>query len=273
MIPARMKTWTVTRIRQAKGKQRIACLTAYDCTTARMVDEAGLPLILVGDSLGMTVLGYETTLPVTVEQMLHHTAAVARGVKNALVIADMPFLSYQTSIETGISNCGRMLKEAGADAVKIEGGAFRADLIRALTANGIPVMGHIGLTPQSIREMGGYKIQGRTSAAATQLQADAQALSDAGIFSLVLECIPSALAAEITAAVPVPTIGIGAGPFCDGQVLVSHDMLGLNDQFQLKFVKRYATLAPQMRTAFSTYAQEVADGTFPGPEHGYDAET
>ena len=273
MILARMKRWTVTRIRQAKGKQRIACLTAYDYTTARMVDEADIPLVLVGDSLGMTMLGYDTTIPVTMEQMLHHTAAVVRGVKNALVIADMPFLSYQISIETGITNAGRMLKEAGADAVKIEGGAFRTDLVQALIANGIPVVGHIGLTPQSIREMGGYKVQGRTSAAAAQLRADALALADAGIFALVLECIPAALAAEITAAIPVPTIGIGAGPFCDGQVLVSHDMLGLNDQFQPKFVKRYANLAPQMRAAFSAYVREVTDGSFPGPEHGYDEET
>jgi len=267
-----MKMWTVTRIRQAKGKQRLACLTAYDCPTARMVDEAGIPLILVGDSVGMAVLGYDSTLPVTMEQMLHHTAAVVRGVQNALVIADMPFLSYQVSIESGIINAGRLLKEAGADAVKIEGGAFRADLVRALVANGIPVIGHIGLTPQSVREFGGFKVQGRTSAAAAQLRADALALAEAGIFALVLECIPAVLGADITTAVSVPTIGIGAGPLCDGQVLVSSDMLGLNDQFQPRFVKRYANLAPQMRAAFAAYAREVADGTFPGPEHGYEAE-
>ena len=267
-----MKTWTATRIRQAKGKQKLACLTAYDYATARMIDEAGIPLILVGDSLGMTVLGYDTTIPVTMEQMLHHTAAVVRGVKNALVIADMPFLSYQTSIETGIANAGRLLKEAGADAVKIEGGAFRADLVRALTANGIPVVGHIGLTPQSIRKLG-YKVQGKTPSAAAQLHEDAIALAEAGIFALVLECLPSPLAAEITAAVPVPTIGIGAGAACDGQVLVSHDMLGLTEEFQPKFVKRYADLAPQMRAAFAAYAKEVGDGTFPGPEHGYDAQS
>jgi len=266
-----MKTWTATRIRQAKGKQKLACLAAYDCTTARMIDEAGIPLILVGDSLGMTVLGYDTTIPVTMEQMLHHTTAVVRGVKNALVIADMPFLSYQTSIEAGITNAGRLLKEAGADAVKIEGGAFRADLVGALTANGIPVVGHIGLTPQSIRELGGYKVQGRTQPAADRLLTDAKTLTDAGVFALVLECLPTPLAAEITAAVSVPTIGIGAGPGCDGQVLVSHDMLGMNDQFQPRFVKRYADLAPQMRAAFAAFAKEVADGSFPGPEHGYDA--
>lgn len=268
-----MKTWTVPRVRQVKGKQKLACLTAYDYTTARMMDEAGIPLILVGDSLGMTVLGFDTTIPVTMEQMLHHTAAVVRGVKHALVIADMPFLSYQASIESGITNAGRLIKEAGADAVKIEGGAFRSDLIRALTANGIPVVGHIGLTPQSIRELGAYKLQGRTAPAAEQLCVDAQALAEAGVFALVLECLPSPLAAEITAATPVPTIGIGAGPACDVQVLVSHDMLGLNDQFQPRFVKRYADLAPRMRAAFAAYAREVGDGTFPGPEHGYDAGT
>ena len=266
-----MKTWTATRIRQAKGKQKISCLTAYDCTTARMVDETGIPLVMVGDSLGMTVLGYETTIPVTMEQMLHHTAAVVRGVKSALVIADMPFLSYQVSIESGIANAGRLIKEAGADAVKIEGGAFRSDLVRALVTNGIPVVGHIGLTPQSILEMGGYKIQGRTAPAAARLLADAQALAEAGIFALVLECLPSPLATEITAAVPVPTIGIGAGPGCDGQVLVSHDLLGLNEQFLPKFAKRYANLAPQMRTAFAEFAKDVTAGTFPGPEHGFDA--
>ena len=268
-----MKTWTATRIRQAKGKQKLACLTAYDCATARMVDEVGIPLVLVGDSLGMTVLGYDTTIPVTMEDMLHHTAAVVRGVKNALVIADMPFLSYQISIESGIANAGRLIKESGADAVKIEGGAFRTDLVRTLVANGIPVMGHIGLTPQSIRELGGYKVQGRTAPAAAQLQVDAQALAEAGIFALVLECVPAALAAEITAAIPVPTIGIGAGAGCDGQVLVSHDMLGLNEQFLPKFAKRYANLAPQMRTAFADFAKDVAAGTFPGPEHCYEAGT
>ena len=267
-----MKTWTATRIRQAKGKQKLACLTAYDCTTARMIDEVGIPLVLVGDSLGMTMLGYDTTIPVTMEQMLHHTAAVVRGVTNALVIADMPFLSYQASIETGITNAGRLIKEAGAESVKIEGGTFRGDLVRALIDNGIPVVGHIGLTPQSVREMGGFKVQGRTPPAAARLLADAVALSEAGIFALVLECIPATLAAEITAAIPVPTIGIGAGPGCDGQVLVCHDMLGLNEQFHPKFVKLYADLAPQMRAAFATYAKEVADGTFPGPEHSYDAE-
>lgn len=267
-----MKAWTVTRIRQAKGKQKLPCLTAYDCTTARMVDEAGIPLILVGDSLGMTMLGYDTTIPVTMEQMLHHTAAVVRGVRNALVIADMPFLSYQASIEQGVANAGRLLKEGGADAVKIEGGAFRADLVKALVANGIPVVGHIGLTPQSIREFGGYKVQGRTPPAAARLRKDARALEKAGAFALVLECLLSPVAASITAALRIPTIGIGAGPGCDGQVLVSHDLLGLNEQFRPRFVKRYANLAPQIRRAFAAYARDVVNGDFPAPEHGYDSD-
>jgi 3-methyl-2-oxobutanoate hydroxymethyltransferase len=266
-----MKTWTVTRIRESKGHQKLACLTAYDYTTAHLIDEAGLPLILVGDSLGMTMLGYDSTLPVTMEHMLHHTAAVVRGVKNALVVADMPFLSYQVTIAEGVQNAGRLLKEAGADAVKIEGGAIRVELIRTLIANGIPMMGHLGLTPQSVNAFGGYKVQGRDQKTADQLRADALLLAEAGVFAIVLECVPVALAASITAAVSVPTIGIGAGPSCDGQVLVSHDMLGLNDAFKPRFVKQYASLGAQMRTAFAAYAGEVASGAYPGPEHGYDA--
>lgn len=266
-----MKTWTTQHIRQAKGREKLPCLTAYDATTARLIDEAGLPLILVGDSLGMTMLGYDTTLPVTMAQMLDHTAAVARGAPHALVVADMPFLSYQVSIEQALLHAGGFLKDANADAVKIEGGAFRAALVRTLTRNGIPVMGHIGLTPQSIRELGGFKVQGRLPAAAESLRDDAVALAEAGAFALVLECMPPGLAAAITAAVPIPTIGIGAGPACDGQVLVCHDMLGLNDRFQPRFVKRYADLGAQMRTAFAAYARDVQAGTFPGPEHLYDA--
>ncbi len=264
-----MKTWTTQRIRESKGRQKLPCLTAYDATTARLIDEAGVPLILVGDSLGMTMLGYETTLPVTMEQMLDHTAAVVRGTKQALVVADMPFLSYQVSIEQALLHGGRFLKESGADAVKIEGGAFRADLVCSLTRNGIPVMGHIGLTPQSVRELGGFKVQGRLPAAAATLRDDALALAEAGAFAIVLECMPPSLAGAITAAAPVPTIGIGAGPECDGQILVCHDMLGLNDQFQPRFVKRYADLGAQMRAAFAAYAQDVTGGVFPGPEHSY----
>jgi 3-methyl-2-oxobutanoate hydroxymethyltransferase len=268
---SKSRKWTVPGLQALKGKQRIAVLTAYDYPTARLVDEAGLPMILVGDSLGMTVLGYDSTLPVTMEDMLHHTRAVVRGVSRAIVIADMPFLSYQVSMEQGIDNAGRLLKDAGADAVKIEGGAFRRPLISALVANGIPVMGHIGLTPQSVRTMGGYKVQGRSLEQAEELKRDALELAGAGVFSLVLEGIPVDLARAITESLPIPTIGIGAGPHCDGQVLVLHDLLGINEDFEPTFVKRYAHLGKDMRTAFTAYREDVESGSFPGPEHGYGA--
>lgn len=261
--------WTVTRIRKRKGKGKIVSLTAYDYATARLVDEAGIHLIIVGDSLGMTMLGYESTIPVTMDDMRHHAAAVMRGVKRALVVADMPFLSFQVSIEQAVDNAGRLIKEAGADAVKIEGGAFRAPVVRALVENGIPVMGHIGLTPQSVRAMGGYKVQGRSDEDAQRLKEDAVALEEAGIFSLVLEGMPATLAAGITSAISIPTVGIGAGPDCDGQVLVIHDLLGMFGDFQPRFVKRYANLGDDMRRAFETYRREVEDGTFPGEEHCY----
>ena len=261
--------WTTARIRSAKGRQKLACLTAYDYTTARLIDESGVPLILVGDSLAMTMLGYDTTLPVTMEQMLHHTAAVVRGVKQALVVADMPFMSYQVSVSQGIENAGRFLKESGAGAVKVEGGAVRTELVSALVANGIPALAHIGLTPQSIHEMGGYKVQGRTNGDAQTLIADARALADAGAFALVLECVPGELASEITAAVPIPTIGIGAGVGCDGQILVTHDLLGLYDALRPRFVKQYAALGDSMRQAFADYIGEVESGAFPADEHTY----
>jgi 3-methyl-2-oxobutanoate hydroxymethyltransferase len=263
-------TWTAAAIRAAKGTRKLACLTAADCVTARILDAAGVPLILVGDSLGMTVLGYDTTLPVTMKEMLHHTAAVVRGVRSALVVADMPFLSYQASIEQALFNAGRFLKEAGAGAVKLEGGALRAPTVRALVDNGIPVLGHIGLTPQSVRETG-YTVQGRDPEAAARLGDDAAALAEAGVFGLVLECVPAALAADITAAVPVPTIGIGAGADCDGQVLVLHDMLGLNTGRLPRFVKQYATLAPEIRRAVEAYRRDVESGAFPAAEHTYQA--
>ncbi len=263
------KTWSVDKIYALKGREKIACLTAYDYATARLLDEVGLPLLLVGDSLAMTVLGYENTLPVTMEEMLHHTAAVARGAQHAMVVADMPFMSYQVSTEQALANAGRFLKQAGADAVKIEGGAFRAPMIQALINNGMPVMGHIGLTPQSIRTFGGYKVQGRTLPEAARLKEDALALDAAGVFTLVLECVPRDLAAEITRAVSVPTIGIGAGPDCDGQILVMHDILGMYGDFQPKFVKRYAELGKLMREAFAAYKDEVQSGRFPDPEHSY----
>lgn len=261
--------WTVDRIRKLKGKEKIVSLTAYDYTTARWMDAAGIQLLLVGDSLGMTMLGYDSTIPVTMADMIHHTKAVKRGTESALVVADMPFLSFQVGLDEAVENAGLLIKEAGADAVKIEGGAFRAETIQHLIKNGIPVMGHIGLTPQSVRAFGGYKIQGRDSEGAAQLLADAQALADAGVFALVLEGIPAPLAAEITQAVSVPTVGIGAGPDCDGQVLVMHDMLGITKDFSPRFIKRYAELGEAMQTAFATYKAEVEAGTFPGPEHCY----
>lgn len=260
---------TTHSIRAMKNNQRVVCLTAYDYAVARALDAADIDLVLVGDSLAMTVLGYDTTLPVTMDEMLHHTAAVVRGTENALVAADMPFMSYQLSSEQAMENAGRFLKTAGADAVKIEGGAFRADTIRALVQNGIPVLAHIGLTPQSIRAMGGYRVQGRRPEEAEDLLNDARALDEAGAFAIVLECMPTALAADITAAVNIPTIGIGAGAGCDGQVLVTNDLLGLYSEMTPKFVKRYAELGSQMTTAFASYRDEVRDGTFPADEHAY----
>lgn len=264
-----MAKWTARRVRATKGNQRIACLTAYDYATARILDSAGIELILVGDSLAMTMLGYETTLPVTVDEMLHHTAAVARGVKEALVVADMPFMSYQVSREQAIANAGRFIKQGAADAVKIEGGRIRKDTVETLVRNGIPVLGHIGLTPQSIREMGGYKVQGKALDEAADLVEDARVLASAGAFAIVLECVPAALGAEITETVDVPTIGIGAGKACDGQILVTHDILGLYSDFAPRFVKRYAELGTEMKAAFEAYRDDVANGRFPDEEHSY----
>jgi 3-methyl-2-oxobutanoate hydroxymethyltransferase len=263
-----MKLWNAAKIKASKGVCKIPCVTVYDFACARLADAAGIPLLLVGDSLGMAVLGYSSTLPVTMDVMLHHTAAVVRGTREALVVADMPFLSYQISLAEGIRNAGRFLQEAGADAVKIEGGAFRSDFVEALTLNGIPVLGHIGLTPQSVNVFGGFKVQGRTREAGEQLVADARALAEAGAFAIVLECVPPDVAEAVTAASPVPVIGIGAGPACDGQVLVMHDLLGLSEN-PPRFVKPYAALADTLRDAFRAYADEVRSGTFPGPEHCY----
>ncbi len=261
--------WTVTRIKAAKGKRKLPCLTAYDYAMARLVDAAGIPLVLVGDSLAMTMLGYPNTLPVTVEEMMHHCKAVSRGAPHALVVADLPFLSYEASVEQAVLTAGRFVKEGGAHAVKIEGGAFRGPTVEALVRNGIPVMGHIGLTPQSIRQTGGYKVQGRAEADAERLAQDAAALDQAGVFALVLECVPVALAERITGSISVPTIGIGAGPDCDGQILVIHDLLGMYDKLSPKFVKRYAELGETMRQAFAAYRADVETGAFPAPEHGY----
>lgn len=265
-----MKTkWTAERIKGIKGYGKVTCLTAYDFTTARHLDAAGIHMALVGDSLANTMLGFTTTLPVTLDQMLHHTAAVSRGVSGAMVVADMPFMSYQVSPEQALANAGRFLKEAGADGVKIEGGAFREPTVCALVQNGIPVLGHIGLTPQSIRQFGGYKVQGKKDADAERLISDAQALESAGVFALVIECVPATLGEAITRAVGIPTIGIGAGPHCDGQVLVSHDLLGLSGASVPRFVKRYANLGDQMIEAFKAYKQDVEQGTFPSDDQGY----
>ncbi len=255
--------WTVPKIKALKGGQKIATLTAYDYLTARYVDEAGIPLVLVGDSLGMTILGYETTLPVTMDEMVHHTAAVSRGVKEALIVADMPFMSYQGTLEHALENAGRFIKEGGADAVKIEGGAMRVDLIKQLIANGVPVLGHIGLLPQSVKETGGFKMQGKTDESARKLMDDAKALEQAGVFAIVLECVPSELAQKITAALTVPTIGIGAGPHCDGQVLVFTDLLGMGHGHVPGFVKKFADLNPQIQEALAAYKKEVEESAFP----------
>lgn len=261
--------WTTSKLQSLKGRERIAALTAYDFSTARMIDEAGLQVILVGDSLGMTVLGFDSTLPVTLEHILHHSRAVSRGVKHAMVVADMPFLTYQASIEQAIDNAGRLLKEGTADSVKIEGGAFRAPTVKALVQNGIPVMGHIGLTPQSVKAFGGYKVQGREAKEAQQLREDALALEQAGAFAIVLECMPADLSREITQSLRIPTIGIGAGPGCDGQILVVNDMLGLFTDFLPKFVKKYASLGEDMKRAFARYVKDIDEGVFPGPDHWY----
>ena len=252
---------TVSTFAEAKRKgKRIAMLTAYDYSTARLEDEAGIHAILVGDSLGNVVLGYEDTLSVTMEDMIHHGRAVARGAKNALVVVDMPFMSYQTSVYDAVVNAGRLMKEGRAQAVKLEGGAEVAAQVKAIVEAGIPVMGHLGLTPQSINAFGGFKVQGKTEAAARKLIEDAKALEAAGAFSVVLECVPAKLAAKVTEAVSIPTIGIGAGAGCDGQVLVYQDMLGMFSDFTPKFVKRYANVGEAMREAFATYVDEVGAG-------------
>lgn len=261
--------WTASKLKALKGENKISMLTAYDALTASLVDDAGIPAILVGDSLGMTVLGYETTLPVSMDEMVHHTAAVSRGVQNALIIADMPFMSYQPSTAMALENAGRFLKEAHADAVKVEGGAIRAELIDLLVKNGVPVLGHIGLTPQSIKEMGGYKVQGKTSEQARQLMDDAMAIEQAGAFAVVLECVPAELGEIISKALTIPTIGIGAGAGCDGQVLVFTDLLGISSKPVPKFVKKYAYLNTLIAEALANYKSDVEEGTFPGEEHTY----
>jgi 3-methyl-2-oxobutanoate hydroxymethyltransferase len=243
--------------------ERIPMVTAYDYLTARLVDAAGVPVVLVGDSLGTTVLGYETTVPVTLDDVLHHTRAVVRGTQRALVVADLPFMSYQIGAEEALRNAARLLQVGGAQAVKLEGGAPVLDTVRRLVESGIPVQGHLGLTPQSVYQLGGYRVQGRDAAAAQRLLDDARGLAQAGAFSIVLELVPAPLARDISAAVEVPTIGIGAGPFCDGQVQVITDLLGLDPDFQPRHARRYLQLADEIRAALEHYAADVRSGQFP----------
>ena len=256
------------QVMKAKG-EKIAVLTAYDYPFARIMDQAGIDVILVGDSAGSVFAGYDTTLPVTMEEMLYHTRAVARSVSQALVVADMPFLSYQVDLAEARRNAGLLIKQGGAQAVKLEGGVHVAETIRTIVAMDVPVVGHIGLTPQSIHRMGGYRVQGRAETQAKQLLADARAVADAGACAIVLEGIPAELAGEISSELPIPTIGIGAGVHCDGQVLVIHDILGLCEKYSPKFVKRYADVSGTIRQGVDDYIREVKEGSFPGPEHSF----
>ena len=261
---------SITRLKVMKKRgERFAMLTAYDYPSARLVEEAGVPIILVGDTLGMVVLGYDTTIPVTMDEMLHHVKAVVRGTRKAHVVADMPFMSFQAGPQEALRNAGRMLKEGGAQSVKLEGGRRVADTISLLVSSGIPVMGHIGLTPQSVNQFGGYKIQGKTPAAAVELINDAAALEQAGAYAIVLETIPAQLGEVITQKVSIPTIGIGAGPHCDGQVQVFHDLLGLFDEFVPKHAKRYAQLGEAIKGAVSQYLTDVREGAFPTEKESF----
>lgn len=253
----------------AKGERKLTMLTAYDYPTAKIVDESGMDMILVGDSLAMVVLGHADTLSVGMPEMIHHTKAVTRGAKRCIVVGDLPFMAYQVSVQQAVENAGRLIKEGGAQAVKLEGGAAVAPQVRAITQAGIPVQGHLGLTPQSAGQLGGFKVQGKSAQAGKQLLEDAQALAEAGCFSLVLEAVPAPLAQRVTRSVSIPTIGIGAGAGCDGQVLVLHDLVGLFDRFLPKFVKRYAELSKEMSRAIAAFKQEVEAGSFPDAEHSF----
>jgi len=264
------KPVTVYDLVQMKQRgERIVVLTCYDALFARLLDASGVDILLVGDSVNQVLAGAETTLSATLDQMIYHTKIVRRGAERAMVVCDMPFLTYQVSPAEAIKNCGRVMAETGCHSVKIEGGRPLAATVRALVDVGIPVMGHLGLTPQSVHALGGYRVQGRDEKTAERLKDDAKALEDAGAFAIVLELVPAPLASQITKALTIPTIGIGAGPACDGQVLVLHDMLGLNDRFGAKFVKRYAALAEEVREAVQLYAAEVREGRYPGPEHSF----
>ena len=264
-----MKNTTATFAAMKARGEKISMLTAYDYTMARLVDAAGINAILVGDSLGNTMLGYESTIPVTVEDMIHHGAAVVRGAKNALVVVDMPFMSYQVTVEDAVRNAGRILKETHCNAVKLEGGKAIRETIERIVAAGIPVMGHVGMTPQSVMQFGGFKVQGRGDEAAERVFQDALAVQEAGAFAVVLECVPAALAAEITQTLHIPTIGIGAGVNCDGQVLVTQDMLGQYCDYGPKFVRRFAQVGDTMRAAFNDYDEAVKGGEFPSEKETF----
>ena len=264
-----MKNTVSTFKEQKANGDKITMLTAYDYSTAKLVDSSGINGILVGDSLGMVMLGYEDTLSVTMEDMIHHTAAVCRGAKNALVVGDMPFMSYQVSVEEAVRNAGRLMKEGRCQAVKLEGGAAVCPQIKAITQASIPVMAHIGLTPQSVNAFGGFKVQGKSEDAARKLIEEAKAVEEAGAFSIVLECVPAKLAELISKSVNIPTIGIGAGAGCDGQILVYQDMLGMFSDFTPKFVKKYVEIGDVMKAAFEKYIEETKDGSFPAEEHTF----
>jgi 3-methyl-2-oxobutanoate hydroxymethyltransferase len=265
--PRVVTTKTVMTMKQTGEK--IAMLTAYDFLVAKYLDQVGTDILLVGDSLGNVVHGYETTLPVTVDDMIYHAKAVKRAVKNALIVVDMPFMSFQASIDDAIRNAGRIMKEVGVGAVKLEGGAYIADIVRHLVKIGIPVMGHLGLTPQAINKFGTYEVRAQSPDEARELLSDAKILAEAGVFAIVLEKIPASLAKRVTASIPIPTIGIGAGPHCDGQVLVVYDMLGLTEEFKPRFVRRYTELAEIMRTAFRKYIDDVKSRRFPSGKESY----
>lgn len=256
-------------ITMKKNGERISMLTAYDASFAGLIDAAGIDMVLVGDSLGMVLLGYNSTIPVTMEEMLHHCRAAGRGVKRAVLVGDMPFMSYQVSQNEAINNAGRFLKEAGCDAVKLEGGTEMCDTVKAIVKAGIPLMGHIGLTPQTASQLGGYRVQGRDADSARRLLQSARDLEAADVFAIVLECIPAQLSEAITRMVSIPTIGIGAGKHCDGQVLVTHDMVGMFEKFNPSFVKQFAKLAPQIKDAVADYNKEVKNGSFPAEEHSF----
>ena len=264
------KKATIAELMQKKEKgQKITMMTAYDYPTANLVDQAGIDIVLVGDSLGMVMLGYDSTVPVTMDEMIHHCKAVSRGTKNSFIIGDMPFMSYHTSIEQAIINAGRFIKEASCDSVKLEGGSDMAPVIKAIVRTGIPVCAHIGLTPQTATMLSGFKVQGKDAESAKELIQSAKDLEVAGAFMIVMECIPDSLAARITGELTIPTIGIGAGKDCDGQVLVYHDLVGLFERFTPKFVKQYTNFSPRIKEALVQYRTEVENGTFPGPEHTF----